>query len=90
MGAKALFAGTKQMGRLQAFMQRDMSRFENGPNLHGELLAALFRVALPKTVSNKALRAFLARLRTDANQSASVINRAAMRANRTLRPQKAF
>jgi hypothetical protein len=76
MGAEALLAGTDQVNRLQAFVQRDMCRLKNGTDLDRELLAALFRVALPQAGPDFAVFAL------HALKTTRFPNGAAMRANR--------
>src|ERR1700722_17793457 len=90
MGREALLRAAKQMRGLQHFVQRQVCILEHGFDLDRELLAAFPRAALPEAVPDRAFRVFLARLGADTFQPTGVIDRAAMRTNRTFRPPKAL
>ena len=73
-GRDAFFARANQVDRLKPNMQRNVARFENRPHPHRKRLPA--RPTLPQTPA----RAF-------APQSRGLIDRAAMRAHRAIRPK---
>jgi hypothetical protein len=70
----------REMDRLEQLMKRDASIFEYGADRHAELLAAI--AALVKAMANALLRVRL--------DLADAIHRAAMSADRTLRPKRIF
>jgi hypothetical protein len=78
-GRHAFLAGAQQMDGLQPQPQRQMAILENGADPHGERLPAgvAFAQARPGGLASEAADALL-------------INVAAMRANRTIRPKLAF
>jgi hypothetical protein len=57
---------------------------ENGFDANRELLAALFRVAFPEAMPDRAFQILLARLGTNTFQPASLADHAAVRANRAV------
>ena len=69
-------------------MQVDMASLEDRPDADGELLTA--SLALLQTVTLPALRMLLTCLGPDALQFIGFTNHAAMRANRTIRPEHRF
>lgn len=77
IGADTFFRRRHERNRLEPLVYRDMARLKNGPNLHGKGLAAL--VAL--VGANAGALAF---------ELADTINSAAMRADRTIRPNAGF
>jgi len=71
----ALFGGAEQIGRRQPLGQRNLGSLEDGAHGHGELLAALLLAALPQALAVRlALKLVV------------VADRAAVRADRTIRP----
>src|SRR5437899_1726364 len=77
--ATALFGAAQEINGLQELMQRDAAMLEYGANLDRELLAAFLLLAFPHAnASSLALE-----LRGGAD-------RAAMWADRTIRPQRPF
>jgi hypothetical protein len=77
VAADALFAGAKQVHRLQPQVHRDVAVLENGSDLHGELLAAL--VALVKANAGRLT-----------GHLANAVKAAAVGAYRALRPYAGF
>ena len=75
------------MDRLQPLVQRRVAVFEDGADAHRELLAAV--PALLEAVALDAFRVLLAGLGADALERVDAIQAAAMRADRTIRPQDA-
>ena len=76
MRADAFLRRTKKIDRLKHLVQWEMSGFEDRPNFHRELLAAIRALAKPHPRFAQIIM-FAA-------------YRAAMRANRAFRPQNAF
>ena len=86
--ADVLLAGAHEVDRLKPLMQWCVAVLKDRSDAHGELLSAV--TTLPQAVADHALGVLLGRLGADALQLVDAPHGAAVRTDRTIRPQHRF